>query len=91
MISHAELEVPAGLKYIEFGIGNRWLVRTETEKPDGTETEARGIIGPVKCRSLYIRVWIRRTVWILDSQDGFKKATKARNHFKVIFGIRSEL
>jgi hypothetical protein len=38
--------VPAGLKYIEFGIGNRWLVRTETEKPDGTETEARGIIGP---------------------------------------------
>lgn len=52
MISHAELEVPAGLKYIEFGIGNRWLVRTETEKPDGTETEARelsGLLNAVPC------------------------------------------
>ncbi|WP_152679878.1 DUF3977 family protein [Paenibacillus sp. IHB B 3415] len=40
---------------------------------------------------MYIRVWIRRTVWILDSQDGFKKTTKARNQFKLIFGIWSEL
>ncbi|MEK5490569.1 DUF3977 family protein [Paenibacillus sp. FSL R7-0297] len=79
------------MKYIEFGLGNTWFVRTETEQPDGTETESRGIIGPVKCRSLYIRVWIRRTVWILDSQDGFKKTTKPRNQFKVIIGIRSEL
>lgn len=27
------------MKFIEFGIGNRWLVRTETELKDGTEFE----------------------------------------------------
>ncbi|AIQ61219.1 DUF3977 family protein [Paenibacillus borealis] len=79
------------MKYIEFGIGNTWFVRTETEKPDGTETEAPGIIGPIKFRSLYLRLWIRRTVWILDSQDGFKRNSKTRSQFKIILGIRSEL
>lgn len=79
------------MKYIEIGIGNTWLVRTETEQPDGTETEARGIIRPVKVRSLYVRLWIRKTVWILDSQEGFKRTAKGRSQFKLIFGIRSEL
>lgn len=79
------------LKYIEWGIGNRWMVRTETELPDGTEIEVKGIVRPVKIRSLYIRIWIRRTVWVLDSQEGFKKTAKGRSCFKLIFGIRSEL
>lgn len=54
------------MKYIEFGIGNTWLVRTETESEDGTEYEEKGIIGPIKFHSLYIRIWIGKTVFILD-------------------------
>lgn len=33
-------------KYIELGLGNRWLIRTEIENPDGTEYEVRGTHGP---------------------------------------------
>lgn len=79
------------VKYIEIGIGNTWFVRTETEEADGSEVEERGIVGPVKFRSLYIRLWIRRTVWILDSKEGFKKTVKGRSQFKVIFGICSDV
>ncbi|WP_340026080.1 DUF3977 family protein [Paenibacillus sp. FSL K6-1096] len=79
------------MKYIEFGIGNRWLVRTEIEQPNGTEVEVKGVICPVKFRSLYVRVWLRKTVWIMDSQDGFKKTLKPASRFKIILGIRSEL
>jgi hypothetical protein len=32
------------LKYIEFGLGNTWLIRTETELDDGTENEEKGIV-----------------------------------------------
>ena len=32
------------MKFIEFGIGNTWLVRTETELEDGTEYEEKGIV-----------------------------------------------
>lgn len=39
------------MKYIEFGIGNTWIVRTETEFEDGTEYEQKGIIRPIKCQS----------------------------------------
>ncbi|WP_445669360.1 DUF3977 family protein [Paenibacillus sp. FSL R7-0204] len=41
--------------------------------------------------SCYIRVWIGRTVWIADSQEGFKRGSKATRRFKIIFGIRSDL
>ncbi|MCC9734258.1 DUF3977 family protein, partial [Streptococcus agalactiae] len=29
-------------KYIEFGYGNTWLLRTEFEASDGTEWEVKG-------------------------------------------------
>ncbi|QQZ62161.1 DUF3977 family protein [Paenibacillus sonchi] len=77
------------MKYIEFGIGNRWMLRTETEWSDGTETEEKGIVPPLKFHSLYIRVWIRQTVWIIDSREGFKRSRKTRNAFKIIIGISS--
>ncbi|UQZ37696.1 DUF3977 domain-containing protein [Paenibacillus sp. PK3_47] len=77
------------MKYIEFGIGNTWIVRTETELPDGTEFEERGIAGPVRLQSVYIRIWIGKSVWIADSREGFKRARKKRNAFKLIFGISS--
>ncbi|WP_026678733.1 DUF3977 family protein [Fictibacillus gelatini] len=77
------------MKFIEFGIGNKWLIRTETELSDGTEFEEKGIVGPIKPQSLYLRVWIGKTVVILDSKEGFKKSKKDRNEIKIIFGIKS--
>lgn len=53
-------------KYIEIGLGNSLLVRTEYEKDDGTEVEVRGISGAVHPRSIYLRIWLGYTVWILD-------------------------
>ncbi|WP_125666042.1 DUF3977 family protein [Paenibacillus baekrokdamisoli] len=77
------------MKYIEFGIGNMWIVRTETELADGTEFEEKGIVRPVKFHSFYIRIWIRKTVLIFDFREGFKKTKKSRNTFKIILGIIS--
>jgi hypothetical protein len=36
------------LKYIEFGIGNTWIIRTETELDDGTEFEEKRMAGPIQ-------------------------------------------
>lgn len=41
------------LKFIEFGIGNTWIIRTETELEDGTEYEEKGIKGPIKLFFIY--------------------------------------
>lgn len=77
------------MKFIEFGIGNKWLIRTETELSDGTEFEDKGIVRPIKLQSLYLRFWLGKTVVILDSKEGFKKTKKNRNEVKIIFGIKS--
>lgn len=77
------------MKYIEFGIGNKWFIRTETELQDGTEFEEKGIKRPIKFQSLYTRIWVGKTVLIIDSKEGFKKATKNRKSFKLILGIKS--
>ncbi|MBW8348504.1 DUF3977 family protein [Bacillus sp. IITD106] len=77
------------MKFVEFGLGNTWFIRTETELNDGTEFEEKGIIGPIKIQSLYLRIWIGKTVFILDSKEGFKKTKKNRNEIKFIFGIKS--
>lgn len=77
-------------KFIEFGIGNRWVVRTEFEQADGTEWEVKGISGKIQPESYYLRFWIGRKVVILDSKEGLKRQTKSRSAFKLIFGIRSE-
>lgn len=77
------------MKYIEFGIGNKWLVRTEIEHEDGTETEQRGIVKPIHFESAYMRCWIGKTCFIVDTKEGFKKMTKNRNELKFIFGIVS--
>ena len=77
------------MKFVEFGLGNKWFIRTETELNDGTEFEDKGIIGPIKIQSLYLRIWIGKTVFILDSKDGFKKTKKNLKEIKLLFGIRS--
>jgi Protein of unknown function (DUF3977) len=77
------------LKFIEFGIGNTWFVRTETELNNGTEFEEKGIVLPIKLQSLYLKIWIGKTFVILDSKEGYKRANKNRSYFKLLFGIRS--
>ncbi|MFC5772807.1 DUF3977 family protein [Ectobacillus antri] len=77
------------MKFIEFGIGNKWIIRTETELNDGTEFEEQGIVRPIKLQSLYLRVWLGKIVVILDSKEGFKKTKKNRNKVKIVFGIKS--
>ncbi|MFJ7935089.1 DUF3977 family protein [Sporosarcina sp. NPDC096371] len=76
------------MQYIEFGVGNTWWLRTETELEDGTEFGGIGIVGPLKIRSVYMRVWIFKTVCIVDA-NRFKRMKKDRNTFKLIFGLVS--
>ncbi|GFZ92894.1 hypothetical protein GCM10008018_44160 [Paenibacillus marchantiophytorum] len=75
------------MKYIEVGIGNTWIVRTETELADGSEFEQKGIIKPIIFRSFYFRIWIGKIVIIGDSREGLKRTKKIRNAFKLIFGL----
>ncbi|MDW0115522.1 DUF3977 family protein [Sporosarcina thermotolerans] len=77
------------MKFIEFGIGNTWLIRTETELENGTEYEEKGVVGPIQYHSLYFRIWIGKTVFILDSKEGFKRTQKSRKAIKLIVGISS--
>ncbi|EJR63160.1 hypothetical protein IIO_02257 [Bacillus cereus VD115] len=79
------------MKYIEIGIGNRWFVRTETENTDGTEIEEKGIVKPIYFESFYVRVWVRKTCFIFDTKEGFKKVRKSRAEYKFIIGIVSRL
>lgn len=74
-------------KYVEFGIGNRWLVRTEYELDDGSEYERKGIDRPKRITSIYIRIWIGKYVFILDTFEGFKRSKKTRNKLKIVLGI----
>jgi hypothetical protein len=78
------------MKFIEFGIGNTWLIRTEVELEDGSEYEEPVIKGPIDFQSFYLRIWTGKTVLIFDLKEGFKKVKKNRNEFKVIFGIVSK-
>jgi hypothetical protein len=77
------------LKYIEFGIGNTWLVRTEFESEDGYEFEEKGVSGPINFQSIYFRIWIGKIVFIIDSKDGFKRVSKGSRKLKLILGIVS--
>lgn len=79
------------MKYIEAGIGNTWIVRTETEFGDGSEIEQKGIIKPILFHSIYLRMWIGKTVFILDSKEGLIKRTKPRRAFKLLLGLASYL
>ena len=77
------------MKFIEFGIGNKWFVRTETELQDGLEFEQQGIVKPVKPQSFYVRAWVGKTVFIVDTKESFKKAKKNRREYKLLGGIKS--
>lgn len=78
-------------KYIEFGYGNTWWLRTEFEQSDETEYEVKGIAGKIKPISVYLRIWIGQQAYILDLKEGFKKQQKNRRAIKVVFCITSEV
>ncbi|MCK6258222.1 DUF3977 family protein [Fictibacillus sp. KIGAM418] len=42
-----------------------------------------------KFYSLYFRIWMAKTVFILVSKEGFKTGKKNRNAFKIIIGMVS--
>ena len=78
-------------KYIEFGCGKNYLGRTEFEHADGSEFEMKGIVGKIKPVSLYLRMWLGKSVWVCDSKEGFKRTRKNRKASKFILGIVSEV
>ncbi|MBT2691663.1 DUF3977 family protein [Bacillus sp. ISL-55] len=80
----------APTKYIEIGIGNPWLIRTEVENENGEEYEEKWIKGPVHFHSAYIRLWVWKSVIIFDSKEGLKTMEKNSKKFKLIFGIVSK-
>ncbi|GKV57933.1 hypothetical protein NCCP2222_38800 [Sporosarcina sp. NCCP-2222] len=77
------------MKFIEFGIGNKWLIRTEKELCDGTEVEEKGITSPIHIESIYVRVWLWKKVMIVDSEEGIKVGRKNKAKVKIILGIKS--
>ncbi|MDQ0170109.1 DUF3977 family protein [Paenibacillus tundrae] len=74
-------------KYIEIGFGNTWFIRTELEHEDGTETEIKGIYSPFQLKSIYIRVWFGKRVFIMDTREGMKLAKKDKKKYKLILGF----
>ena len=75
-------------KYIEIGLGNRWLIRTEFEREDGTEYEVKGWSRPLRLESIYLRIWLGTSVFILDSREGWKRSVKKRKKLKIILGFK---
>ncbi|WLR42337.1 DUF3977 family protein [Bacillus carboniphilus] len=78
------------MKYIEIGVGNKWFVRTEIEREDGTEYERKGVVGPIRFRSFYVRVWFGDKVIVFDSLEGIKRIKKERKGLKFLVGVVSE-
>ena len=74
-------------KYIEFGIGNTWCVRTEIEDDEGSETEHRGIEHLRRVEGVYVRLRLGQTVIVVSTHEGVKKMRKGRRTFKLVFGI----
>ena len=59
------------MKYIELGIGNKYLLRTEVELDNDYEFEVKGILGGIRFKSLYFRIWIgkRKYIYLIQKKD----------------------
>jgi len=75
--------------FAEIGIGNDTFLSTEIEEGKN-EYRIPKFIMPDKIKGYYIRFWIFKNVFVLDSDEGFKVKRKDRNKFKLIFGIGGE-
>jgi len=71
------------MKYYEIGFGNESLSSTEMED----ESRVRGFALD-GIESIYIRIWIWKSVFILDLFEGFKIGIKDEVKFKFLIGLR---
>jgi hypothetical protein len=53
------------------------------------ERRVRGMVR-MKVRSFYLRLWIGRSVFIVDTREGFKRTRKNRGTFKALLGVSGE-
>ena len=74
--------------YAEVGIGNSTFLSTEYESESGDEYR-RNEFRFAQFQSMYLRAWVGKWVFILDSKEGFKTKKKSRSAFKLLFGIHS--
>jgi hypothetical protein len=49
----------------------------------------KGIIGPIRLYSIYLRIWIGKTAFKLDLKEGLKRVKKSSKEFKIILGVVS--
>ena len=75
--------------FTEIGFGNPTFLSTEFEQGDKEYRVPRFIL-PGKIKSVYFRLWLFKSVFILDSQDGFFRQEKDKNKFKILFGVKGE-
>ena len=74
--------------YAEAGIGNQTFLSTEYESESGDEYRRNGFRF-AQFQSMYLRAWVGKRIFILDSKEGFKTKKKSRKAFKLLFGIAS--
>jgi len=75
--------------YTEIGFGNSSFVSTEIETNNNEYRIDRSYIGS-KFISLYVRIWIKSLVVIIDTRDGIKIKHKPTKNFKILCGLVSE-
>ncbi|MBI2409570.1 DUF3977 family protein [Candidatus Kaiserbacteria bacterium] len=75
--------------FAEIGIGNDTFLSTEFEEGDH-EYRIPKFVLPEKVKSLYFRLWLLKTVFILSTNHGFEIKKKDRNKIKIILGISGE-
>jgi hypothetical protein len=71
--------------YAEMGIGNPTFLSTEIECGVCEWRIPRLVVSRVE--SIYLRVWIGRIVFILDSKEGFKYQRKGYCVYKCVLGL----
>ena len=74
--------------YSEIGIGNGRLRLHRNSNGRGDEVRVNGWMVGV-FRSIYLRLWLGKTVIVIDSVDGLKVTKKSRRKVKILFGIVS--
>ncbi len=72
--------------YAEVGIGNGTFFSTEYEDGD-REYRVSRFVRPPRVMEYYVRIWIRKTVYIFSTNEGFKKVPKDKTRFKLLFGV----
>ena len=73
-------------KYIEIGFGNPSFINTEIEYECGTEERFKGI-KPLKIEGIYVRIWVGKSMFVMSTNEGFKRKIKGRRSFKILLGF----